>query len=517
MLTSVENGVAQGVARSNGIGIRAGFWKMGDSSSFIKLDDNTLAISGTGVWFNFYSRLLDEWLLEFHLGMTANIVSKEFLIQGELSEDDDFTMIIPFLFGLRYDILAYRNPSRIQPYFSLGGGPYWITSVNPVPNSVSGNVDSGAVLGGYLGGGFNVGILSWFGFNFDLRYNLVDFNTDHEYSGVQFSAGVDFMWGSKRNIVNVGEVRMLVTDIYPAYYQFYNYYPLAIVTIQNMTRNPVEVNIRSVVNPYSDRPRDTGFIQLGAKETRDIPVNAIFGPQIRNVELRETATLDLQIEARSATNYVTNLSNPLMVHNRNSWNGEMDKLVWFVTPDEERVLALSRKLVSDLEFQNGAEVKNLAVARHIFNELSESGLHYQQDPTIPFYKDDRVQYANETLELRAGDCDDLVVLYASILESVGINTAFVEVMNSDAEEAHLYLIFNSGLQADEAPLISSNDKRYLLRENSLGQLTAWVPVETTLFKEGFEAAWEKGALQYLREVTLEGGQIAGWVRIIDVE
>jgi len=145
------------------------------------------------------------------------------------------------------------------------------------------------------------------------------------------------------------------------------------------------------------------------------------------------------------------------------------------------------------------------------------GLRYHSDPNIPFYKDDRVQYAHETLNLKSGDCDDLVVLYASLLESVGINTAFVEVRDSQKELAHLYLMFNTSVSPIQGHLISSNEKRYLMRDNSIGQKTIWLPIETTLINHGFEQAWKAGALEYLEDGVVRSGIAEGWVRIIDVE
>lgn len=109
----------------------------------------------------------------------------------------------------------------------------------------------------------------------------------------------------------------------------------------------------------------------------------------------------------------------------------------------------------------------------------------------------------------------MVVLYASLLESVGINTAFVEVRDPQKELAHLYLMFNSGLHASQGNVISSNDKRYIIRENASGQNMVWIPIETTFVEQGFEEAWKAGALAYLQEGDLRNGLTEGWVKIID--
>lgn len=38
---------------------------------------------------------------------------------------------------------------------------------------------------------------------------------------------------------------------------------------------------------------------------------------------------------------------------------------------------------------------------------------------------DCLKFPRQTLEYRGGDCDDLSILYCALLESVGIETAFI--------------------------------------------------------------------------------------------
>jgi hypothetical protein len=195
----------------------------------------------------------------------------------------------------------------------------------------------------------------------------------------------------------------------------------------------------------------------------------------------------------------------------------MDKLGFFITPDDENVLKLSRKLAKESSNGDSTGVENVRLAKAIFDGLAEMDIQYHRDPNIPFYRDDRVQYASETLKLRHGDCDDLVVLYASLLESAGIKTAFVEVRDPEKEIAHLYLLFDAGVPQSQGELVSSNEKRYVIREDARGSGTIWVPVETTLVANGFDEAWKFGALEYLQDGVVRQGLAENWVKIIDVE
>ena len=66
-------------------------------------------------------------------------------------------------------------------------------------------------------------------------------------------------------------------------------------------------------------------------------------------------------------------------------------------------------------------------------------------------------------------------------------------------------------------MVSTNEKRFIIRSRQGREKTVWIPIETTMVAEGFDAAWEEGALSYLQESVLRNGLAAGWVRIIDVE
>lgn len=512
--------LAQGLSRSSGIGMRIGSWNVTNHPTRISTTgygkDAVVDIGGAGAWLYFFSRVYNNYFFEFNIGAVGGVHEEH---TNYVIKNTEVSAIIPVLFGLRYDLLSTRLPTAFQPYLSLGGGPYWTTSVKSEDVYIGGQqtVESSLKYGAYTGGGINIVLTSWFALNFDLRYHFVDFEFEKDYSGLEFSGGFNLMWGRKREIFQVKDVRPIVSDIYPAYYQFYNTYPLALVSIKNVAGYPIEVNIRSHIRQISERPKDSGYTRIDRGKTKDIPVTAIFGKRLLEVNRREPAVLDIEIEARAGRTFKKEFSAQIMIHSRNAWNGEMDKLVFFVTPDDKEILNLTRGIVSQKNIKDSNSPGNLQTAQFIFDELKNMGIHYHRDPNIIFYKDDRVQYALETLNLGNGDCDDLVVLYSSLLESLGINTAFVEVQDPQKEIAHLYLMFNSQLEPNEGHLISSNEKRFVIREGSNGKGKIWIPIETTLIQQGFEEAWKVGAVTYLQEGILRNGIEEGWVKIIDVE
>jgi len=110
---------------------------------------------------------------------------------------------------------------------------------------------------------------------------------------------------------------------------------------------------------------------------------------------------------------------------------------------------------------------------------------------------DFLQFPSQTLTYRAGDCDDLSILYTALLESVNIRTAFITI------PGHIYMAFSLGLDEQEAKKEFTHTEDFMFMENGDGVTEAWVPVEITLVTDGFTEAWETGARQW-RDASSKG-------------
>lgn len=509
---------AQGISRSHGLGFRLSFWNMADQTFRLNLDTaparGSVDLAGVGFWLSYHSRIQRNWFMQFDLASVATIHS-EFSTENE--GDADVSAVVPILLGVRHYPMADRLRGALQPYWGAGAGPYWVSQFDVQERAQSTNVTlsgtSQVIYGGYASAGAHLLFTSWLALTFDSKYHFVDWRSKGTYSGPEFGLGLTVMWGKSREMYQIMGTRLIVENLYPAYYQFYNTYPLALVTIRNLTGYPIEVNVRSHIDGYTARDKDSGFIRLERHETRDIPVTVIFGPQLLKVAGRAPAVLDLMVEGRAGNTLRKTLSAELVIHHRNAWDGDMQKLKFFVTADDAQIMQQMQAWIS----RDSIGTNALDIARTLFDRLSAYGLRYRHDPNIPFYKDERVLSPVETLQSGGGDCDDLTVLCASFLESAGIHTAFVEVKDPDKSMAHLYLLFSTALAPDQAETISSNEKRYIIRENERGESLLWIPLECTLLQTGFENAWLSGATQYLNEAVVRNGLAEGWVTIHDVE
>ncbi len=206
----------------------------------------------------------------------------------------------------------------------------------------------------------------------------------------------------------------------------------------------------------------------------------------------------------------------LIIRGRNDWDGDALSLRYFVTPEDPDIMRFTRSIMSQDKDTLAAVPKQLEKfrsARLLFNEFA-SRLTYVNDPRA---SKDRVQFPSETLALRGGDCDDMTVCFSSLLSSIGVGTAFVDIVPPQRlDDAHIYMMFDTEVPAAQANIISDNPKRYVIRKNEHGDETVWVPVETTAITEGFTKAWEVGAKEYFDDVEVGLGVVRGWVRVVDL-
>jgi hypothetical protein len=86
----------------------------------------------------------------------------------------------------------------------------------------------------------------------------------------------------------------------------------------------------------------------------------------------------------------------------------------------------------------------------LFEALNVYGINYMIDPASTYVEMsenasslDSLNYPYQTLAYRGGDCDDLSILFCSLLEALNIDTAFITV------PGHIYMAFDVGIRSEE--------------------------------------------------------------------
>ncbi|NKB71414.1 MAG: hypothetical protein GKR89_30445 [Candidatus Latescibacteria bacterium] len=166
----------------------------------------------------------------------------------------------------------------------------------------------------------------------------------------------------------------------------------------------------------------------------------------------------------------------------------------FITSNAPQVAAFARPSLLAFESETGSwgkPLENVAKAMVLFEALKTHGVRYIADANTPYARAranqatvDHIQYPAETLHSKTGDCDDLTVLYAALLENAGIATALVDY------PGHIFLLVDTGVPHQTAYRLPLETQRYVAWGKTL-----WVPVEITQLDRSFEQAWRLGADQ----------------------
>ncbi len=338
----------------------------------------------------------------------------------------------------------------------------------------------------------------------------------HPYSRDRITLSVRAAFGHIRESLAHIEGVTLAGGIYPAARELLAYKPIGVARVRNISDRPIQARVSFFVERLMDAPTESQPVYLAPGAEADIPVTAVFNDQVNHVPTQTIREGNVFVSATPAEEYDDRFQTRLLIHGRNAWDGDVMTLRYFVTPDDPTVLRYSRDVLLEGQTPSPADSgvpAQFARARRLIAAFAGK-LQYVNDPRLSA---DFVQYPAETLNLRGGDCDDMTVCFASLLSSIGIATAFVDVLPpGHPEQGHIYLLFDTGVEPRFGSSIAGNPKRYIVRRGAQGKETVWVPVETTVIAQGFENAWSAGAQRYFDDCEIGLGLARGWVRIVDV-
>lgn len=288
-----------------------------------------------------------------------------------------------------------------------------------------------------------------------------------------------------------------LSPVFPVLFKYYDEHPVGTITVMNKGKIPIEnLRVDFFVNQYMDGPKASAEIPFlkGGQEAR-LDVLALFNDTVLGISEATKVQVTMAVMATVAgEQYGSERAETLRIYDRNAISWVDDRRVAaFVTAKDPSVMRFAKNVSSAVKGagpQAFPDTMMLAAALH--DALAAYGMSYQVDPSTPytqFSKNesaiDYLQFPGQTLQFKAGDCDDLSILNAALLEALGVETAFITV------PGHIYIAFCLGLPSADAA------KRFQCPGDVLvvGD-KAWVPVEITLTKEGFLKAWETGAEEW---------------------
>lgn len=299
-----------------------------------------------------------------------------------------------------------------------------------------------------------------------------------------------------RAILNIEVPRLL--PVFPIFFKHYDESPLGSVRIENRGRSTVsDLRVSFLVSEFMDSAKQCAeFAQLKRGEAVEAPLLALFSDRILSVTestkvtgvIRVSYTLRDELFSQERTESIR-----ILDRNALSWDDDR-KAAAFISAKDPAVQRFAKEIAGGVrEDPRPAGSLEFRVAMGMFQALAVYGMSYVVDPDSSYVSlsadstaVDYVQFPRQTLQYRSGDCDDLAILFCALLESVGIETAFITV------PGHIYAALALPLSPQELnQAFYDSSRRFLVQDGKV-----FLPVETTVFSKGFVAAWEEGLRQW---------------------
>jgi tetratricopeptide repeat protein len=313
------------------------------------------------------------------------------------------------------------------------------------------------------------------------------------WSGIGVSVGIRYTVLTTRRI-QIEEPSL--DPVFPVLYKYYANESVGTLRLTNPGSVPMtDIHVAFLVQEYMTGPTVSRLpAPLEPGTTVEIPIQCVFSDEVLSLTEGDVVSARLTISySIRGRDYQETITTPLELYDRHAitWSDDR-RAAAYVTAKDPVILGLARPIAGWVRGEQNGFDPNLRIAMAVHTALGLDRISYVVDPRTPYVelsKDastiDYLQFPINTLSYRAGDCDDLSILYAAMLQAVGVETAFLTI------PGHIYVGVALGMPPDEA-------RRTFLRPEDLimhgGQ--AWIPLEVTLVQRSFLEAWTVGAEQW---------------------
>jgi hypothetical protein len=302
--------------------------------------------------------------------------------------------------------------------------------------------------------------------------------------------------------LTLGTIKL--SGVFPVFYKYYNLNPLGSAILRNEGEETArDIKVSFLVKQYMENAQAAKTPpELGPGQEAKIDVYGLFRSSILEVSEPTIVSVNVTVEYTLAGRArKQEYTETLRINNRNAMNWADDRrAAAFITVRDPTVMKFAKNVTAMLSGKVSSALNSkLLAAMGVHEALKLYGLQYVIDPTTPFLEYsqnkesvDFLQFPQQTLEFKAGDCDDLTILYSALLESLGVETALVTT------PGHIFVAISLEMTPEDA-------RRQFTRPESLifqgGK--SWLPIEVTERKGDFLAAWDAGAREW-RESSQAG-------------
>ncbi len=336
--------------------------------------------------------------------------------------------------------------------------------------------------------------------------------TNNQFSYNKIIANINLALNFKRKQkLKLLDVEIL-NPIYPMLSEEYLEHPFAMGKVANLSDDEIVIKPSSYISNINNDVVSSPSVSIAPFDTISVPFYTVISRAFSLLDKREIAQASFYLTSIYDDND-DELQKPILINGLNSWDSKVNNLRYFVKYDYQDANKYSKDILNSSKELLSALDERLILfnqTKIIFNSFIKK-MQYVSDPRS---SSEYVQLPMQTIEVAGGDCDDLSVAFSALLESIGIQTAFVDY-KSEETISHVNLLVNTKLKPEEAKLITQNDKKYFIRNNGIGEEEIWIPIELTTLTN-FKTAWEVASQKFNLEAINNLGLATGKVVIYDI-
>lgn len=375
------------------------------------------------------------------------------------------------------------------------GVEYWVAPIFAVRGGLQKDLDTPE----NLSNSFNYAL----GTSIKYRFIQIDYAYDH-HPILPATHYLTFSILRSPPFVSIKNAELRTATVMKSMYPYYQRKEFADVILKNAAQEPVDATVSIYVPNLMDTPYEER-VSLPPQTIKSYPFKVTFSDTLL---LASSAGFDNTVQPAVKVSYSQDnvqkqkeeKMRPVFIAGKNKMQWQDTRMAGaFVTIDDAAVERFARGMVATYgkllreRFGNS----NISKAMLLFDAIGTYGIRYQIDKSTPWAAVagdstafDTIQYPGELFTSKIGDCDDLTVMFASLLGNLGIDTAFLEA--NDPGFPHIYLMFDSGIDLNSVADHFLDPSEYVIWREKV-----WIPVETTMFTAfSFIDAWRRGREEY---------------------
>lgn len=310
------------------------------------------------------------------------------------------------------------------------------------------------------------------------------------YSGILAGLSAQVFLDTRVSEGNISVSLDQQEPVFPVFYSIYKDNSIGTLTLTNgETAEIRDVSVSFRAGGYTSSLMLCGKAPLVAKrKSVEIPLYADFADTIQNFTENGKMPGEVVVTYKLlGTERTVSKTIVVPVYNRNTmrWT-DSAVLASYISPNAPEVLEYSKFIVGIArdKLRSGLN-RNMQFAMYALEGLKIGGISNSNDsstPYVSYHLDqsilDYIQYPFQTLAYHSGDLDDLGVLVAAALESVGIRSAVIPLRDD------FVVAFSLGIApSDAGDLFASTDNLLTIEDE------VWIPLSMSVLREGFVNCW----------------------------